>query len=109
MNETSANYVDVNDLERLLREDSTLILIDARTSEEFAGGHVPGAINVPIAELSDYAQKHRDASRDFVVTMCGSTGRGEKASSTLNSHGMANVQVMQGGLKAWREAGFPVT
>jgi len=108
MNETSANYVDVNDVERLLGEDRTLILIDARTSEEFAEGHVPGAINVPVAELSDFAQQHRDAPKDFVVTMCGSTGRGEKAASILNSHGMANIQVMNGGLKAWREAGFPV-
>ncbi len=109
MNETSANYVDVNDVERLLREDSTLILIDARTSEEFAGGHVPGAINVPVAELSNFAQKQRNASKVFVVTMCGSTGRGEKAASILNSNGMANIQVMKGGLKAWKEAGFPVT
>ena len=109
MNETSANYVDVNDLERLLREDSTLILIDARTSEEFAGGHVPGAINVPIAELGNFAQQQRNASEDFIVTMCGSTGRGEKAASILNSNGMANVQVMNGGLKAWQAAGFPVT
>lgn len=109
MNETSANYVDVNDVERLLRENSTLILIDARTSEEFAGGHVPGAINVPVAELSNFAQKQRNASKDLVVTMCGSTGRGEKAASILNSNGMANIQVMKGGLKAWKEAGLPVT
>jgi len=108
MNETSANYVDVNDLERLLKEDSTLILIDARTSEEFAGGHVAGAINVPIAELTDFAQTQRNAPKDFVVTMCGSTGRGEQAASILNSNGMANVQVMKGGLKAWQEAGLPV-
>lgn len=108
MNETSTNYIDVNDVERLLREDSTLILIDARTSEEFAGGRVPGAINVPIAKLPDFAQQHRNAPKDFVVTMCGSTGRGEKAASILNSHGVSNVQVMQGGLKAWRGAGLPV-
>lgn len=109
MNETSTNYVDVNDVERLLSEDSTLILIDARTSEEFAGGHVPGAINVPVAELPEFAQQHRNAPKDFVVTMCGSTGRGEKAATILNSNGMANVQVMNGGLKAWQEAGLPVT
>jgi rhodanese-related sulfurtransferase len=109
MIETSPNYVDVNDLERLLREDNPLILIDARTSEEFAGGHVPGAINVPVAELPDFAQQQHNAPKDSVVTMCGSTGRGEKAASILNSNGVPNVQVMKGGLKAWQEAGFPVT
>jgi rhodanese-related sulfurtransferase len=109
VNETSTNYVGVNDVEHLLREDGAITLIDARTAEEFAGGHVPGAINVPVAELSDLEQKHRSAYEDLIVTMCGSTGRGEKASSILISHGLTNVQVMQGGLKAWREAGFPVT
>lgn len=108
MNETSTTYVVVNDMERLLREDSPVTLIDARTSEEFAAGHVPGAINVPIADLAGYAQRHRNTSDDIVTTMCGSTGRGEKASTILHSHGIANVQVMKGRLKAWREAGFPI-
>ena len=109
MNENSTTYVVVSDMERLLKEDSSVTLIDARTSEEFAAGHVPGAINVPIADLAGYAKTCRNTSEDIVTTMCGSTGRGEKASTILHSHGMANVQVMKGGLKAWREAGFPIT
>ena len=108
MNETAANYVEVIDVEGLLREDGAVILIDARTAEEFAGAHVPGAINVPIAELADFAQRHRNIAGEFVVTMCGSTGRGEKASSILRANGMANIQVMNGGLKAWQAAGLPV-
>ena len=108
MNESSIIYLAVNKLERLLKEDSSVTLMDARTAEEFAAGHVPGAINVPIVDLADYAQMHRNTSECIVTTMCGSTGRGEKASTILHSHGMANVQVMKGGLKAWREAGFPI-
>jgi len=69
---------------------------------------VPGAINVPVAELADFAQKHCNTSDDVIVTMCGSKGRGEKALYILRSHGIANVQVLKGGLKAWREAGFPL-
>lgn len=108
MNETPI-YVGVSDMEHLLKEDGAVTLIDARTAEEFAGGHVPGAINVPVAELTDFAQKHRNASAGFVVTMCGSTGRGEKASSILSAQGLANIKVMKGGLKAWLEAGYPLT
>ena len=108
MIETSTTYVFANDMERLLRQDSSVTLIDARTPEEFAAGHVPDAINVPIAELDDYAKRHRNMPAGIVTTMCGSTGRGEKASTILLSHGIANVQVMKGGLKAWREAGFLV-
>ena len=108
MNDTATMYVEANDVERLLKEDNAVILIDARTAEEFSVAHVPGAINVPIAELADFVQKHLNATDEILVTMCGSTGRGEKASLILRAHGMANVQVMKGGLKAWQTAGFPV-
>ncbi len=64
--------------------------------------------NNEVGTIQPIEQKHANASRDFVVTMCGSTGRGEKASSILRSHGMSNVQVMKGGLKAWQEVGLPV-
>ncbi|MCK5361369.1 MAG: rhodanese-like domain-containing protein, partial [Gammaproteobacteria bacterium] len=43
MNESSMNYVAVNKLERLLKEDSSVMLIDARSAEEYDEGHVPGA------------------------------------------------------------------
>lgn len=109
MNETPTNYVSVTDMEHLLREDGAVTLIDARTPEEFAGGHVQGAINVPIADLADFAQKNSKGSENIVITMCGSTGRGEKASAILSSHGLANIKVMKGGLKAWQEAGLPLT
>ena len=108
MNESSINYLAVNKLERLLKEDSSVMLIDARTSEEFAEGHVPGAINIGIAELAEFAESGGNASEGLVVTMCGSAGRGENAAEILCSHGVGNVQVLQGGLKAWRDAGLPV-
>ncbi len=108
MNETSARYVVVNDLERLLSKDSTVMLVDARTAEEFDEGHVPGAVNVPIADLTEFAASRGKTDDGLVVTMCGSTGRGEKAAEILRSHGVENVRVLQGGLKAWREEGLPV-
>lgn len=108
MNETSAPYVVVNDLERLLSKDCTVTLVDARTAEEFDEGHVPGAINVPIADLTEFAASRDKTDGGLVVTMCGSTGRGEKAAEILRSHSVENVRVLEGGLKAWREKGLLV-
>jgi rhodanese-related sulfurtransferase len=108
VNESSVNYLAVNKLERLLKEDSSVTLIDARTSEEFAEGHVPGAINVGIVRLAEFAGSGGNASGGLVVTMCGSAGRGEKAAEILFSHGVGNILVLQGGLKAWKDAGLPV-
>lgn len=108
MNVSSTNYVVVTELERLLKEDNTVTLLDARTAEEYDEGHVPGAINVPIAALSEFANDRGKSNDGVIVTMCGSTGRGEKAAAALASHGLENVLVLEGGLKAWRDAGLPV-
>ncbi len=108
MRDTSVDYLAVKELKRLLKEGGAVTLIDARTAEEFDNGHVPGAINIPIANLTEYARNRGNNSDGLVVTMCGSAGRGEKAAKILDSEGMKNVQILEGGLKAWRDAGFPV-
>lgn len=108
-NSTSRNdYIAVAVMQRLLEEGSTVTLLDARSPEEYSRGHVPGAINVPIADLANFARDRLTPSRGPIVTMCGSSGRGEQAADALTAHGVANVRVLQGGLKAWREAGFAV-
>ena len=108
MNETSTNYVVVKELERLLKEDNTVTLIDARTAEEYDEGHIPGAINVPIADLTEFARSRGSDFKGLVVTMCGSSGRGGKAATILASEGMKNVQILEGGLKAWRDASLTI-
>jgi len=108
MRDTSVDYIAVKRLERLLKEDGAVTLIDARTAEEFDNGHVPGAINIPIANLTEYARNCGNDSDGLVVTMCGSAGRGGKAAQILDTEGVKNVQILEGGLKAWREAGFPL-
>ncbi len=122
MTETATEYIAVSDVERLLREDGSITLIDARTAEEYGEAHVPGAINVPMDALADFAQSGAQGGAaqggaaksgdKRLVTMCGSTGRGEKAAAILTyilaDSGVENVLVMEGGLKAWRDAGLPV-
>jgi rhodanese-related sulfurtransferase len=109
MKQTSWQYITASDLERLLKDDESATLIDARTREEFGREHVPRAINVPITELAGFARGRGNTAKGLVVTMCGSTGRGEQTAVILAALGEERVLVMQGGLKAWKEDGFPVT
>jgi len=104
----SQRYLSVAEVIRLLVEDDTVLLIDSRTAEEFTEGHVPGAISVPINELADFVRSRDVAGAGLLITMCGSTGRGEQAAEILASLGMARTAVLNGGLKAWKEAGQPV-
>jgi len=77
-------------------------LIDVRSPAEFASGHIPKAINIPLEEIS---QRLDDIESERpVVLICES---GNRAGMAKQGHfaNKANVAVLEGGTKGWREAG----
>ncbi len=82
-------------------------VLDVRPSEEFAAGHVPGAVNVSLAELEGYLQKLNPYQE--VVAYC----RGPhcvlafEAVARLRAKGL-NARRLQDGFPEWKRAGMPV-
>jgi rhodanese-related sulfurtransferase len=95
------------ELSTILRSDQTTRLLDVRTPSEFDNGHIAGAYNVPLDQLHEHAQEVR-AARGAVVLICQSGQRAQKADALLRSAGMATMHVLDGGMKAWLAAGYPV-
>ena len=95
------------ELSTLLRSDEAARLLDVRTPSEFDNGHLAGAYNVPLDQLHEHAHEVR-AARGAVVLICQSGQRAQKAEALLRSSGMANMHVLDGGIKAWLAAGYPV-
>jgi glyoxylase-like metal-dependent hydrolase (beta-lactamase superfamily II)/rhodanese-related sulfurtransferase len=82
------------------------LLLDVREPEEYAAGHVPGAVSLPQSEL---ATRLEEVPRDRpIVTICRSGSRSLHAAQFLRQMGYANVTNAQGGTAAWMEAGQPV-
>ena len=78
--------------------------LDVREPDEFAAGHVEGAIHVPLGDLEERLDElPRD--RPFVV-YCAHGERSTSAASILERHGVGPAQVLDGGFGAWREAGM---
>ncbi|GAA0549734.1 hypothetical protein GCM10010172_34750 [Paractinoplanes ferrugineus] len=80
------------------------VLLDVRHPGEYAGGHLPGAVNVPLDEVSAVAARYAGQA---VVTVCHSGARSLAAARLLSAAG-ARVQSLAGGTEAWRQAGYPV-
>jgi len=81
-------------------------IIDVREAEEFAGGHVPNAVNVPLgAFIRDLKRKGEEmVPKDKeVVVYCGSGVRGGIAASFVQEKGWENVKNLTGGYAAWTE------
>jgi rhodanese-related sulfurtransferase len=83
----------------------TVQVVDVRSASEYAAGHIPCAINIPMNEIgSRLPDLHLDQT---LVLVC---QRGQRASATaslLRGHGL-EAAVLQGGTQAWQSSGAPL-
>ena len=85
------------------RGPSDGVVVDVREPEEFASGHVPGAINLPQADL---ATRLDEVPHDRPVLMiCQGGFRSLRAAQFLSQRGFSDVGSVKGGTEAWRAAG----
>ncbi len=87
-------------------EDAPLLL-DVRTPEEFAAGHIPGAVNLPHTEIAARLDELLPLADHGVVVYCRSGRRAELGASVLLGEGIA-VGHLAGDMLGWQEAGLPV-
>ncbi len=81
-------------------------IIDVRTPGEYAGGHVPGALNIP--HMSVLAQKEKLASDRELVFICQVGQRSALACEFAAAAGFKDLFNVEGGTDAWVKAGFGV-
>ena len=81
-------------------------VVDVREPDEYAGGHVPGAVNIPLAQVPARVADVPTGGRVFIV--CASGNRSTDATETLRAAGLDAVSV-RGGTKGWVQAGHAVT
>lgn len=89
---------------RARRDDADLRIVDVRTPAEFETAHIPGAYNVPLANLAEHRSELAAHVSETVVLVCQSGGRARDAEQRLAEAGMANVHVLEGGMSAWLRA-----
>lgn len=99
----STPVVSEIDVEALEKRSPDAVVLDVREPEEYAHGHVPGAINLPQAEL---ASRLEELPRGRpLLTICRSGARSLRAAQFLKQAGFDPVASVKGGTEAWRAAG----
>jgi rhodanese-related sulfurtransferase len=81
-------------------------VVDVRTPGEYAGGHVPGAINIP--HMSVIGRKAELAPDKDIVFICQVGSRSALASEFAASAGFKELFNVEGGTDAWRKSGYSV-
>ena len=108
--------VSVEDVRGRMQEDPNTLVIDVRDSADAREASIPGAINIGYGNLlfaadNEVPEAWRDArlqdrSRP-IITHCVLGPLGAIAAKTLQDMGFTNVSYMEGGIEAWKAAGFP--
>ncbi len=104
----STKVPSISAAELQVRRDSGAapVVIDVRTPEEYASGHIPGAVNVPFDQV---AQRIAEIDAPHGVALYCMVGpRARKGESALLAAGYKKVLHLEGGLAAWLAAGLPV-
>lgn len=95
------------DLARALQDAAPPLVIDTRTPEEYAAGHVPGALLVPHDALDAHLAR-LDAARDRdIVLYCRSGRRSGLVEDQLRRLGFTRLRQLDGSWLAWDAAGLP--
>lgn len=101
--ETTPRITSAALLERIEANDSSLLILDVRSAEEFAAAHIPGAINIPHTHLPARISDLPDTSGKDVVVYCEVGVRSEKAAATLKQNGFTRVLHLEGDIVKWRQ------
>jgi len=99
--------LSVADFAKMARDKQNVIL-DVRTAQEFAAGHIAGAVNLDVT-AADFEQKAAalDKSKTYLVH-CASGVRSERACKKMMQLDFPHLYNLPGGFKAWTAAGEPV-
>ena len=81
------------------------VLLDVREDDEWAAGHAPDAVHLPMSELAGRLADVPEAAPLYVI--CRSGGRSERVTEYLNANGWEAVNVL-GGMSVWAGLGLPL-
>ncbi len=98
----------VADIKPRLEAGEKFYLVDVREESEFAAGHLPGAVHLGKGVIERDIERAVPETAAEIVLYCGGGYRSALAADNLQKMGYSNVISMDGGIRAWREAGYPM-
>ncbi|HEY6967299.1 MAG TPA: rhodanese-like domain-containing protein [Burkholderiales bacterium] len=104
---TGGPWVSTLQATQLMNRDDALV-VDLRPAAEFAGGHILGARNIPLADLERRAGELDKHKAKPLIVHCGDGNRAGSGAALLRKRGFGNVLNLSGGYAAWQQAGLPV-
>ncbi len=104
----AAGLVNVDPAHAVKLINADAAVIDVRSVDGYAAGHIVGAKNIPFDELEANNEKLTKLAKGAVVAVCQTGATSSKAVDALRKQGFESVYGLKGGMAAWMQAGLPV-
>lgn len=103
-------WLDSDSLKGRLEQSDGPLLIDVRTADDFVGplGHIPGARNIPLEQLSAHLAELEASKQHSLTLVCRTQKRSLTAAHQLKQAGFTDVCVLRGGMEQWNRDGFAI-
>src|SRR6202162_956639 len=98
----------VDDVKAKLDNQESFHLVDVREESEWAKDHLPGAVHLSKGIIERDIEQRIPNLQAPIVLYCGGGYRSALAADNLQKMGYTNVLSMDGGIRGWREKGFPL-
>lgn len=98
--------VEATDAVKLINNDA--LVIDIRSADAFAGGHIVNAKNIPSDELDGRLAQLEQHKNDPIIAVCDNGITSTRAVNTLRGAGFESTYGLKGGMSNWNQAGLPV-
>ncbi|WP_290652887.1 rhodanese-like domain-containing protein [Aquisalimonas sp.] len=99
--------VDTNEATRLYNREDALF-VDIRSEADFAKGHLPNAVNVPLGNLDQRHKRLNKHKKKPIIVYCAQGMQAAKAGKQLKENGFEQVHQLKGGYASWQEAHLPI-
>src|ERR1700734_1895522 len=106
---TRIRETNIGEVKARMDRGEKFLLVDVREESEFAKDHLPGAIHLGKGIIERDIEARVPALETELVLYCGGGFRSALAADDLQKMGYTNVISMDGGIRDWREKGYPLT
>jgi len=104
---TRVKETNVADVKRRIESGEKFLLVDVREDNEWAKGHLPGAVHMGRGVIERDIEKSVPETGAKLILYCGGGFRSALVADNLQKMGYTNVESMDGGWRGWTEAGLP--
>ena len=101
--------INVDDVKRRMDRGDKFLLVDVREESEFDKDHIPGAVHLGKGVIERDIEARVPELHMEMILYCGGGFRSALAADNLQKMGYTNVISMDGGIRGWREKGYPLT